>query len=321
MSPFTAPPQISFNLKRSAVAAQQLQAALADGGPPAASAAFAALNKLNAVCDSAVSAVNAANFGPFTNEGSCTFDCSTKKAYWDWTTDYTNWARQTLGQLILGMEFLGPFTNAFAPAQQWATSGLPGYGSKITAAINDIRQIDAVIKSTGTETPAQQQALAADFGTALSQVNSSLGEANAALQSLAGFLSRIVGRSISPQPYQTQVDNWITTDMNNSVAKAPCGADDMRSQFVAMKSAVDASFVSLQTPFNNVNSQYNAAVGAGDVVAGVFLNIQTKSQLVTDFLTKAQNVSPTSPLRGPYLNIAASDWADLVTYSQTQLSH
>jgi len=319
-SPVAALPRVSFTLKHGSIAAGQVRAALADGGPPAASAAFAAFGTLHTVCGSAIGAINAGNFGPFSNSGSCNYDCGFKTQNWSWSADYTAWVQQTVVPVVQGMDVSGAFTNAFAPAQQWVTADLPGYSTHITNAIATINQIDAVIKNTGTATPAQQQALAQAFATALSQVQSSLNEANAALQTLSSFLTWATGRSISPQPYQTAVDNAITTGMNNLIGQIACGAGDVQGQFGAMQSVVDASFGSLQTPFNNVNSQYNTATNAGDVVAGVFLNIQTDSQSVTDFLTRAQGVSPTSPLRGGFLDIAATDWAALVTYAQTQLS-
>jgi hypothetical protein len=82
---------------------------------------------------------------------------------------------------------------------------------------------------------------------------------------------------------------------------------------------VDASFVSLQTPFAAVNSQFETAMQAASVVPGVFVNLQTSSQSVTDQINQAQSYPPDSPLRTMHLNIAMSLWADLVTYAKAQL--
>lgn len=315
---FTALPQVSLTLKHSAASAERMQA---DDGPPAAGAAFAAFGSLSTACGSAVSAINAGNFGPFSNSGSCDYDCGFKEQTWSWSQDFTPWVQQNVVPLAQGMDVSATFASAFTPVDQWVTSVLPACSAGFTNAVSTINAVYAAIRSAGTATPAQQQQLAQAFTSALSQVQSSLNGANNALQTLSSFLTWATGRSISPQPYQTAADTAITNQMNDLIGQIACGAGDVQSQFGAMQSTVDASFVSLQAPFNNVNSQYNAATDAGDVVAGVFLNIQSDSQSVTSFLNQAQGVPPTSPLLGMYLNIASNDWAALVTYAQTQLSH
>jgi hypothetical protein len=315
---FTAFPQVSLTLKHSAASAERVQA---DAGSPAAGAAFAAFSTLSTLCGNAISAIGGASFGPFSNSGSCTYDCGFREQTWSWSVDFTAWVQQNLVPVVQGMDVSGAFAGAFAPTQRWVTSTLPGCSTRIISQINAINGIDDVIKRTGITTPVQQRALAQAFEGALSDVKNSLDAANGALQVLSSFLTSVTGRSMSAQPYQTAIGTALTNQMNDLIGRISCGAGDVRNQFGAAQAVVNNSFASLQVPFNAVNTQYNTATDAGDVVAGVFLDIQSDSQSVTDFLNKAQGVLPTSPLRRGYLDIASNDWASLVAYAQVQLTH
>jgi hypothetical protein len=173
------------------------------------------------------------------------------------------------------------------------------------------------------ETPVQAQALSDAFTGALSQLQNSLGEANQALQGIAGFISQQQGNVGYLQSLntacQSAVDKSIATNRDNLIGQLSCGGDDVQDQFNGMQAVVDASFVSLQAPFAAVNSQFETAMQAASVVPGVFVNLQTSSQSVTDQLNQAQSYPPDSPLRTMHLNIAMSLWADLVTYAKAQL--
>lgn len=321
MLPHIAPPQIAINVTR-----QSPEAGLGASDSSPASAAVAAFSLLDQVCGSATNSVNAANFGPFSNSGSCSYDCGFMEQKWNWNADFTTWVKsQNLLPGVVKMDASSGFTNAFATVQQWLVTDLPVYSASITGALNVIRQTDAaIVAAGGVETPAQAQALSDAFSAALAQVQGSLNEANNALQTLSSFISYQSGSDgwlqTLNQACQSSADSSIAASAENLIGQLACGGGEAQDQFNAMQSVVDASFVSLQPPFATVNSQFETAMAAASLIAGDLVNIQTMSALVTAEVNKTQGYSPISPLRTLHLNLATTNWTDLVTYAQAQLS-
>jgi hypothetical protein len=217
------------------------------------------------------------------------------------------------------------YAAAFAPTTVWLTGSLPiSTRQLIQVSFGTIAQIDQAIINSGAETKQQTLALANAFTSAFATVAGSLAAINHALQSIAIFVQgqslRIGSLQNLLASMRTTIDNDINTQAENLENQLHCGQGDVQDQYDAMQNTVDASLVSLGPPLTAVNSQFAAALSAASAVAGVFLNIQAKSQIVTDQITLAQSQPPTSPLRTLHLKIATNQWNDLAGYARAQLA-
>lgn len=322
MSTITSPPSIIFTVRRRR--RHGPPAAVTDASPvSAASQAFAALHTL---CGAASAAVSGATFGPFSNSGSCDYDCGLKTQGWSWSVDYTNWAgANNLLPAVAAMDASAGYDEALTPTTAWLTESLPAATSALNEVLGStIPQIDEAIINSGGETPQQTLALTAAFNSAFTIVTGCMAELNNALQSVATFIDGKSPMAGSLQSLIASMQTWVDNDINsraeNLEGKLSCGGTDVQFQYIAVQYTVDASLVSLGPPLNSVNSEFLAAMSAASDVAGVFLNIQPSSQVVTDQIALAQDQLPTSPLRTLHLNIAVKEWADLASYAQAQLA-
>jgi hypothetical protein len=294
-------------------------------GTGAAGAASAALVTLAGSCAAAATAATQANLGPFADNGSCSYDCGFREQDWWWNANYVPYV--TNGQLIPGIAQVnigGAYNNAYQTTITWAGTDLATYGASLTGSLTLIAQIDAaIIHAGGDETPAQAAQLAAAFSNTGNQLSANLNEANQALQSLAGFLSQRQGQIGYLPALAKSCQSFIHTDAtnteNNLIGQIACGSGDVQNSFNGMLATIDAAFAALQPPFNAVNSDVQAALQAGQSVAGIFLILQSDSQLVSQAIAEAQALAPTDPLRQFRLNIAATSWSALTTEATTQL--
>jgi hypothetical protein len=323
MSPIPSPPPVLFNVTRRRLPSPQ--AAAIDASP--ATAAMQAFAALHTICGAANTAVGAANFGPFGDDGSCNYDCGFMTQNWNWNADYTSWAKNlNLLPGVATMDAGAGYSVAFAPATAWLTKTLPATTTALNGFLGvTIPQIDqAIIDNGGVPTPQQTAELAAAFNGALAQVNLCVAEANQALQNVAAFVIGQSHRTGSLQnliaSMRTSVDSAINSGAENLENQLHCGQGDVQDQFNAMQTTVDASLVSLGPPLTAVNSQFTAALSAASAVAGVFLNIQSDSQVVTDQINLAQAEPPTSPVRTLHLNAATNEWSALASSAQTKLA-
>jgi hypothetical protein len=295
------------------------------GAPSPASLAFAGFAALHNNCASALGAIGQAALGPFSNSGSCDYDCGFMEQTWSWSANYSPYKDSSLTPATQRMDAGGAFATAFAPVTSWRTAALPEHGARIGSDLTAIGQIDAaIVQAGGSETPAQAQALAAAFSDAVGQVDGNLGQANAALQGLAAFLSQqsaAVGMLPAlNQRCQKSADSDIAATSSNLVNDLHCGGGTAQDQFNAMQTVVDASFQALVAPFAAVDSQFRTALSAASALTGVFLIVQSKSELVTEQIQAALAQPPSSPLRTMHLNIASDGWNTLVQYANANLT-
>lgn len=267
-------------------------------GNSAEQGAITALNTLNGSCGAATGVVNQNPLGPYGSSGSCGYDCSYEQNWW-WNADY-RFMNANLNQAIVIMNVQGSYNTAYQPTQKWL-GDLPGFNTAMLAAIN-----------------------AANFTNANAVLQNNINEVNPALQSVAGFVNfqnQYVGYL---QNYATTSHNWIvqnaTATENDLIGKIACGAGDVQNSFNNMFADVSAKFVNMTAPFNTVNTNFQAALQAIELVAGVFLHIQSQNQLVGQSLDKAQTYPPNSPLQQMYLQIATNEWNDIVSTANGQLT-
>ena len=289
-----------------------------------ASAATAAFATLNTDCASATAVVNQANFGPFGDNGSCDYDCGFREQTWWWKADYTPTKTNYLVPGVAQMNSQAAYARAFQPTRTWVGTDMGNYGAALTSALNQITAIDQAIIRSGTETPAQAQALVAAFAAANTQVQNNLGEVNGALQVLASFISGQQPFVGSLQSLAATRQAWIVTDAtnlkNNLIGQIACGAGDVTNSINGMLSTIAQGFTSMQAPFATVNNDLQNALGAASQVAGVFLTIQSCSQAVTEQIAIANGFAPTDPLRQFHLNIVATTWGELASTATAQLN-
>jgi hypothetical protein len=298
--------------RRPKSAAVPQDAASEAAGASPADLAFAAYQGLNQACATAVTAVNNANFGPFGNSGSCDYDCSTRTQNWNWNVDYTPMKDNNLL----------PAVSRTNPAQTWAGSDLNRYAAQLSSAIAIIKSIDAAIGPTGP-TPEQAAQLNAAFNTGVGMVNGSNGESNAALQVLAQFVSGQAplqgSLAATSSSTQSSIHTSITNGMNDLIGKIACGAGAVTDQFNAMKAVVDQSFTSINPPLSAADGQFATATTAASAIPGVFVNVQSNTDLVLQQLQVAQSLAEGSVIRTLHLDMAMEDWNEMVTYATTQL--
>jgi hypothetical protein len=292
-------------------------------GSGAQTAALAALGVLASACSAANTVVASNPLGAYGNNGSCDFDCGFKEQKWSWSTDY-RFINGNLQATVAALNFSSAYGAAFAPTQNWVSTDLLQFGTRLNSTLQDIRQIDqAIIAAGGVVSPAQQNQLTTDFTSLNTIVGNDLAEANTALQSLAGFLSDQAGQSGQLASLVTSSQSYIKTDAtrceNDLIGKIACGSGAVQDSFNSMFTDVATKFATMQTSFNTVTSNFQTALSAGDSVAGVFLVLQSDSTLVSQQLALTQTFAPTDPLRALHLNIAANMWGELVSYATTQL--
>jgi hypothetical protein len=309
--------------RRPKSAAVPQDAASEAAGASPADLAFAAYQVLNQACATAVTAVNNANFGPFGNSGSCDYDCSTRTQNWNWNVDYTPMKDNNLLPAVSRTNAASSgFGTAFLPAQTWAGSDLNRYAAQLSSAIAIIKSIDAAIGPTGP-TPEQAAQLNAAFNTGVGMVNGSNGESNAALQVLAQFVSGQAplqgSLAATSSSTQSSIHTSITNGMNDLIGKIACGAGAVTDQFNAMKAVVDQSFTSINPPLSAADGQFATATTAASAIPGVFVNVQSNTDLVLQQLQVAQSLAAGSVMRTLHLDMAMEDWNEMVTYATAQL--
>jgi hypothetical protein len=291
-----------------------------------ASAAFAAYQALTQACAIATGAVIGAMFGPFANSGSCTYDCGFQKQGWNWNADYTTWVKNDtlLPAVSASNAARDGFGTAFLPAQTWVGSDLSGYTAQIASAIAIIKSIDAAIGPAGQPTPEQAAQLQAAFNNAFAQVNGSNSEANAALQTMGQFVTNqfpLQGNLAAvSSSSQSAVHTSITNSMNDLLGKIACGAGTVTDQFNAMRNVVDQSYVAINPSLNAADGQFATGITAASVIPGVFVNVQSNTDLVLQQLQVAQSLAAGSVMRMLHLNNAMEDWDEMVSYATTQLA-
>ncbi|HEX4629600.1 MAG TPA: hypothetical protein VH188_01420 [Chthoniobacterales bacterium] len=244
---------------------------------------------------------------------------------WNWSA---NWVPSVNNGVLIPavgqLNIASAYTVSFQLTQIWVTADLPNYNTNLLAALATINQVDtAIINAGGVETPAQAAQLTVTFGAAATILQNNLGEMNSALQKIAGFLNwqqQFIGYiQAQATSVQTAITTAATNAENNLIGDIACGDGDVRNSFNGMFADVAAKFAAMQTPFNAVNSNFQVALNAGALVAGVFLPLQGDSQLVSEYLASAQSYAPTNPLRQLKLNMAGSLWAEFVSDANTQL--
>jgi hypothetical protein len=267
-------------------------------GNSAEQTVIAALGTLNDSCNTATGVVNQNPLGPYGSNGSCDFDCSYEQTWW-WKADY-RYMNANLVQAIGVVNLQGNYTLAYRPTQNWL-SVLPNLNTAMLAAIN-----------------------AANFTDANGLLQDNINDVNPALQSIAGFVNNENQYAGYLQNYAVTSHNSIvqnaTAIENDLIGKISCGSGDVQNSFNGMFADVSAKFVNMTAPFNTVNNNFQAALQAVELVAGVFLHIQSQNQLVGQSLTTAQSYPPNSPLQQMYLKIATNEWNDLVTQANGQLT-
>lgn len=271
---------------------------LEDGNSPE-NGAIVAFGILNNNCAAAATAVNQNQFGPYAGNGSCGYGCSYEQ-YWNWSGDYRNYAN---AQLLNGLAFMNwgsSYTTAYQPTQTWLATDLPNFGSALLADIN-----------------------AADFGSANTVLQNNINEANQALQSITSFLGNASPYVGYLQTLATNLQAGIvssaTTAQNNLIGQIHCGAGDVQNSFNGMFADVAVKFINLQIPLNTVNSNFQSALQSVDLVAGVFISLQSKNQQVSQFLGRAASFPAGSPTRVMYQNAAISEWNAFVSEANSQL--
>jgi hypothetical protein len=288
----------------SAPASTDCASCSADGNP--AVAAFAAFATLSTDCGSAITVINQANFGPFGDNGSCSYDCGFREQTWWWKADYTPTKTNYLVPGVSNMNGLAAYTGAFQPVKDWVGGSMTSYGASLNGSLTLIAQIDQAIIKAGFETPEQAAELTAAFENANAQVQGNLNTADQALQNVAGYINwsqQFVG---SLQSLSTARQAWITQDATN-----------LENNLIGQ---IATGFTAMQQPFNTVNADLQAALNAGSGVAGSLLVIQSDSQLVSNEIANALSYAPTDQLRQFHLNLAASDWGVLTTTAISKLA-
>jgi hypothetical protein len=296
----SSPPQFKVSTRRRALPFTGGSCSALAGGSGAEAAALAAFATLNTYCNNATGTVNQNPLGPYGTNGSCTHDCSYEQTWW-WKADY----RPTNNNLNASVSFMNmgnTYNAAFQPTQTWVSTHLPGFNTSFTGDINTILQIDAaIISAGGNETPAQVAQLSAAFTDAASALLNNINEANRGLQSLAGFVNNSNPFTSYMQTVATNAQAWIKTNAtgieNSVIGQIACGAGDVQNSFNAMFADVAVKLVNMQAPFNSISNSFQLALQAAEKVAGIFLSLQAKSQLVSQYIADAQALARTNILR------------------------
>ena len=293
-------------------------------GSTPAQATFAALTTLEALCSSAAAAVEAAALGPYSDDGSCTYDCGFMEQDWNWKIDFTQQKAANLVPWIMGSGILAPFSAAYSPTSAWLSS-LSQSGVAILASHDEIVGIDAAIKRAGgVATPAQLQQLGAAFEAIRAEASHSCGQLNAALQQVAGYLAWVQpslgGVASSVANLQKEDDAQLATMRDDLISNLACGGGTVTDQFAAAQVCVDAAFATLQPPCLAVDSQSAAAMASADWLPGAEVLLQGDFALFQDDLGKARTEPPATPLRVMYLKLAMQTWNQLVADAQSDLA-
>jgi hypothetical protein len=283
--------------------------------------ALAAMSALSTSCSSAINVVNQNPLGRYDNDGSCSFDCGFKEQDWSWWADYRP-TNTGLAQRVAGMDIASPYNSAFRPTEQWLNPDLPNFAIQLSANLASVAQIDAAIAAAGSETPEQSAQLDSAFAALANVLQSNLNEANQALQNLAAFLTEIKEPTSYLQAFIGSCKNYIqqnaTDNENNLIGQIACGSGDVQNTFNAMFADIATKFANMQPNFNDVDNKVQTALAAVDAVTGVFLVLQSDSQLVSGQIVQAQGYPPASALRTMHLNIAANEWTSFVQEATTQ---
>jgi|GEM_PF-3124618 len=319
----SAPPQFKVSTRRRALPFTGGSCSALAGGSGAEAAALAAYATLNTYCINATGTVNQNPLGPYGTNGSCTHDCSYEQTWW-WKADYRP-TNTNLNASISFMNMGNSYNTAFQPTQTWVSTNLPAYNNSITGDINTILQVDtAIINAGGNATPAQTAQLAAAFSDAASVLLSNINQANQALQRLASFVNNVNPYITYMQTTATNAQAWIKTNAtaieNNLIGQIACGSGDVQNSFNGMFNDVAAKFVNMQSPFNLISAGFNTALQATEKVAGIFLSLQSKSQLVSQYMNDAQALAPTNVMRKVKLNSALNVWGQFVTEANTEFA-
>lgn len=292
----------------------------------AAQKAFAAFVALTSECGAANKVVNAANLGPFGDNGSCDYDCGFKEQTWWWKANYTQIVKTNqLEPGVNSMDLSGSYQQAFNQTEQWLNASLPTYTKSFTEDVGNIEKTDAeIIAAGGDETPAQKAALETAFKNASQMIANSNNQTNAALKALAQFISNNTSMKDYLSNLSTSTHDYIKTDAtnteNNLIGQIACGSGDVRSSFNGMFSTIDTAYNTMTTAFNSVESDLVVALNAASSVTGAFLNVQSDNTVIAQNLSKSNQYAPTDPLRKFYLQLAQESWTSYVTYAQSQLA-
>ncbi|MET1077159.1 MAG: hypothetical protein ABWY06_03970 [Pseudomonas sp.] len=308
--------------RRLAPAPRASSCTLSDSGGAQAQA-LSAMAALSTACSNAITLVNQNPLGRYANSGSCSYDCGFMEQDWNWWADYRP-TNANLAQRLSAMNIAASYGVAFQPTQNWLNQGLPGYANQLSGNLATINGIDAVIAATGSETPEQSAQLSSAFTALGNALQNNLNEANQGLQSLAGFLSWEQGSTSGFPSFvegcKTFIQQNATATENNLIGQIACGADDVRNTYNAMFADIAAKFARMQPGFNDTGNRLQSALQAGDAVTGVFLVLQSNSQLVSGQLAQAQLYPAGSVLRTMHLSIVQNEWGSFVQQANSQLS-
>lgn len=319
----SAPPQFKVSTRRRALPFTGGSCSALAGGSSSEAAALAAFATLTTYCNNATGTVNQNPLGPYGNNGSCTHDCSYEQTWW-WKADY----RPTNTNLVNSVSFMnmaGNYISAFRPTSVWVSSTLPNYGTALTGNINTILNIDtAIINGGGNATPEQLLQLANAFNLAAQALQNNNTVANQGLQNLASFINYSNPYTGYMQTTATNAQAWIRTNAtaieNSVIGQIACGSGDVQNSFNAMFADVAAKFVNMQAPFNLISNGFQLALQATEKVAGIFLSLQAKSQLVSQYLADAQVLAPTNIMRKVKLNSGSNIWGQYVAEANAEFA-
>jgi len=315
----SSPSQFTVSTQPRNVALTAATSAEATGAAQVAQAAFTALN-VN--CAAAIAPINQNQLGPYGTNGSCTHDCSYQQT-WTWTADY-RYINTNLLQGVATINVGGIYNTAFQPIQTWVGTNLPAFGTQLLKDLDTITQIGIDINHAGGNPTTQQLAqLKAAFTDAGQVLQANLDQANQGLRSLSNFVNQQNPNTGYLQTISTNAQTNIKTDgtktENSLTGQIACGSGDVQNSFNAMFADVAAKFVAMQASINAADAGFQSALQAAVLVAGVFLSLQPKSQLVSEYLTQAQSYAPTDPVRQMRVNMAVSVWNTLVSEANAQL--
>lgn len=264
----------------------------------AQSAALAAVHTLEVDCNNANAVVNQNILGPYADNGSCGYDCSYEQN-WSWSLDYRS-VNSNLVYAVYLMDMARSYTLIYQPTQTWITTDLPNFSTALLADLT-----------------------AANFTDAGNVLQNNINEMNNAFRNVTLFISNSNQYVGYLQTYASNIKTWIIANAtgveNDLIGKIACGAGDVQNSFNKLFADVNAKFANMATPFNTVNNDYQLAQRAVQLVAGIFLSLQSKGTSIGQNITKAAAEPPNSPLRTMYVNIATNEWNDFVSEANTQL--
>ncbi len=271
----------------------------------------------------AAAAAQGVALGPWVMAVQCNFGPSDKNVFTDqYDVDFTGLRTQLQSTLAAAEDQASQFLDDFAFVRTWMSQTLPATSAAVVSAATAVTTAVDALRSTGTLTPAQVEAVVAGLQVLLDTLRTGSDQLSSGLQGLAAF-------AVSQEQYGTQVQGVAANvssvaqgalaDIRNSLSSFPCGAADGERQLDAFTAQFTTASQSFATIFAGLASNTTATQQALSLLVGTVLVVDNDYRPIVAEVQQGQGSAVGSALQELHLDVAQREWASLAAYAQQQL--